>query len=242
MEDRFVRQSAIIPQEKLDTYAMIVGVGAIGRQVAMQLAAMGITRLILIDPDKVELHNCCSQGYYEAAVGEYKAFVTRDTCKGIYPAMKIRSCALTFAEYNRYDPPLPPVIFSCVDSMSARAEIWDAIKGLPSNGQFFVDTRMAAEFMEVYTVTHEYTGESYGSSLFSDAEAYQAPCTAKSTIYCANMAAAIGVSQLSKWFRDMPLERVVKFNLFTMELFTDGERGGEEPFFNDDDDEDELPF
>jgi len=53
--ERFSRQRDIVPPERIaDCKATVIGVGAIGRQVALQLSAMGIPRLQLIDHDRVE--------------------------------------------------------------------------------------------------------------------------------------------------------------------------------------------
>ena len=60
LTDRDLRQRDIIPPERLVTCrATVVGVGAIGRQVALQLAAMGIPSQQLIDPDTVEPGGSC---------------------------------------------------------------------------------------------------------------------------------------------------------------------------------------
>ena len=50
--DRFARQAELVPRERLQTLrATVVGVGAVGRQVALQAAALGVPRLQLIDFD-----------------------------------------------------------------------------------------------------------------------------------------------------------------------------------------------
>ena len=54
--ERYSRQQDIVPHERLATCkATVIGVGAIGRQVALQLTAMGIPWLQLIDFDHVEV-------------------------------------------------------------------------------------------------------------------------------------------------------------------------------------------
>src|ERR1043166_7543057 len=64
--DRYQRQSAILPIERLqDCPVTIIGVGAIGRQVALQLAVMGVGPLTLIDHDTVEAVNLGAQGYLD---------------------------------------------------------------------------------------------------------------------------------------------------------------------------------
>ena len=56
MTNRFSRQSDLVPQSKLQKIsATVIGVGAIGRQVALQLAALGVPRIQLIDFDTQRL-------------------------------------------------------------------------------------------------------------------------------------------------------------------------------------------
>ena len=67
--DRFVRQGDLVPRSRLqDVLVTVIGVGAIGRQVALQLAAMGATRLQLIDFDLVEATNVTTQGTTETVI------------------------------------------------------------------------------------------------------------------------------------------------------------------------------
>jgi sulfur carrier protein ThiS adenylyltransferase len=48
--NRFVRQEDLVPAERLrDLRVSVIGVGAIGRQVALQLAAMGVSKVKLTD-------------------------------------------------------------------------------------------------------------------------------------------------------------------------------------------------
>ena len=77
MMARFERQAEFVPQERLrDLTATIIGVGAVGRQVALQLAAIGVRRLRLIDFDTVELTNVTTQGYFTDDVGLPKVEAT----------------------------------------------------------------------------------------------------------------------------------------------------------------------
>ena len=61
---RFSRQADLVPQEPLQALTItVIGVGAIGRQVALQLAAIGAEHLQLIDFDRVDATNLSTQGY-----------------------------------------------------------------------------------------------------------------------------------------------------------------------------------
>ena len=55
IEARFERQSQLVPMDRLtEVTSTVIGVGAIGRQVALQLASIGTPRIQLIDFDKVD--------------------------------------------------------------------------------------------------------------------------------------------------------------------------------------------
>ena len=64
--ERYSRQIDIVPRERImDCKATVIGVGAIGRQVAIQLTAIGVPVLQLVDFDHVEISNLASQGYLQ---------------------------------------------------------------------------------------------------------------------------------------------------------------------------------
>ena len=123
-ESRSSRQDALVPRGKLEALAvMVIGVGAIGRQVAIQLAAMGVPKLTLVDFDRVETTNVATQGYFHADVGLPKVEATARMLRQIHPAIE-----LTLIE-DRFRPhqPIGECVFCCVDSISARAAIWKSV-------------------------------------------------------------------------------------------------------------------
>ena len=52
----------------------------------------------------------------------------------------------------------------------------------------------------------------------SAVEAFIGPCTAKTTIYCANIAAGLMVAQFTKHLRQLPVGADVQMNLLASEL------------------------
>jgi tRNA A37 threonylcarbamoyladenosine dehydratase len=82
MDDRFSRQADIVPRERiLDCKATVIGVGAIGRQVALQLTAIGVPHLQLIDFDQVEISNLATQGYLVTDMNQPKVDATAAFCR-----------------------------------------------------------------------------------------------------------------------------------------------------------------
>lgn len=78
--------------------------------------------------------------------------------------------------------------------------------------------RMSAEVLQVIIVTDDASREHYPSTLFTSREAYQGSCTAKSTIYCANVAAGVMLVQFTKYLRRLPIDADIQMNLLSMEL------------------------
>jgi len=210
--DRDLRQRALVPPERLaECHATVVGVGAIGRQVALQLAAMGIPRLQLIDHDTVEPANLACQGYLEDDLGRAKVIATADLCHQIHHMLDVEPVPKRF----RRSMEVGNVLFCCVDSITTRRLIWEAVKG---RVQFFADGRMSAETIRVLSVCDSLSRQHYPPTLFAAGEAHPEPCTAKATIYTANVAAGLLLSQFTKWLRRLPVEADMTLNLLTAEL------------------------
>ena len=86
--DRFQRQQDLVPADRLAELSItVIGVGAIGRQVALQLAAIGVRRLQLVDFDRVDLTNVTTQGYWQADIGELKVEATAAAIAKIDPTI-----------------------------------------------------------------------------------------------------------------------------------------------------------
>jgi molybdopterin-synthase adenylyltransferase len=209
MNTRFERQQALVPQERLAAVtATVIGVGAIGRQVALQLAAIGIRRLQLVDFDRVELTNVTSQGYGQADVGRLKVDATRAAIQAIDPSIAVQTHA------DRFRPKLSvgDVVFCAVDSISARASIWRAVE---PRCRFWADGRMLGETIRVLCAADQAGREHYGSTLFPQSEAQAGQCTSRSTIYAASIAAGLLIHQFSRWLRGLPLDFDTVLNLLS---------------------------
>src|SRR6266699_1266453 len=86
LRQRDLRQRDLVPPEQLAAcHALVIGVGAIGRQVALQLAAVGIPLLILYDHDSVAEENLAAQGYRPDQLGLAKVDATALDCQRLHP-------------------------------------------------------------------------------------------------------------------------------------------------------------
>ena len=212
LNERYSRQRDIVPPDRLAICrATVIGVGAIGRQVALQLAAMGVPWLQLVDFDVVDESNLASQGYLEEDLGVLKVEATGELCRRINHALELDKVNERF----RRSMKVGNAVFCCVDRIETRGLIWSAVKDRCS---FFCDGRMSAEVLRVLTACDAVSRKHYPTSLFAAGEAYARPCTAKTTIYCANIAAGLMVAQFAKWLRRVPIDSDVCLNLLASEL------------------------
>ena len=210
--DRFTRQSSLVPQERLvGARASVIGVGAIGRQVALQLAAIGVRRLQLIDFDTVEATNVTTQGYAAREIGRSKVSATAAAIAEIYPEVH------TIPVEDRFRPSIEhgEAVFCCVDTISAREAIWRSVS---RTCRFWIDGRMLGEVLRVLTVSSPAERDRYKATLFTQSEAQAGRCTSRSTIYTANIAAGLMVHQFARWLRNQPTDPDLVFNLLASEL------------------------
>jgi len=210
--ERYSRQADIVPRDRiLDCKATVIGIGAIGRQVAIQLTAIGVPVLQLVDFDHVDLSNLTTQGYMHKDLKRPKVDVTAEFCREINYDLQVEVILDRFKRTT----PVGNCVFVCVDKIDARKHIWDAVK---DKVNFFVDGRMSAEVLRVITACDEKSREYYPQTLFTPTEAHAGPCTAKSTIYCANIAAGFMLAQFTKYLRLLPVDSDIQINLLASEL------------------------
>lgn len=215
------RYRTIIPPEKLDEILpIVIGVGAVGRQIALQLSAIGVKNLMTIDHDTVEIENLGPQGYLPVDCGISKVVATAKMCGMMNPDGRL------YPRFSRFKRTMPEewlqesklpkaAIFNAVDSIETRGAIWDSVK---ESAAFYVDGRMSGEVIRVLASSEPLTDQYYTSTLFTAEEAHQGACTAKSTIYTASIAAGLMIGQFTKWIRGLPVERDTILNLISMEM------------------------
>jgi hypothetical protein len=212
MDERFSRQADIVPRERiLDCKATVIGVGAIGRQAAIQLTAIGVPHLQLIDFDNVEISNLATQGYMQKDLERPKVDATAEFCRQINIDLNVEVILDRF----KRSTPVGNCVFCCVDSIVTRRHIWDTVK---DKANFFCDGRMSAEVLRVITACDEKSRQYYPQTLFTAEQAHAGPCTAKTTVYCANIAAGFMLAQFTKYLRQLPVDPDIQFNLLASEL------------------------
>ena len=212
LTERYSRQKDIVPADRIAVCkATVIGVGAIGRQVASQLAAIGIPWLQLIDFDVVEESNLASQGYFEDDIGRHKVNATADLCQNINHHLEVHEIKERF----KRETVIGNILFCCVDKIDIRKLIWQAVN---KKVDFFCDGRMSAEVLRILAACDSKSRKHYPGTLFNSGEAFVGPCTAKTTIYCANIAAGLMLAQFTRYLRQLPIDCDIQLNLLASEL------------------------
>ncbi len=211
-QDRFTRQRELVPADRLAGITItIIGVGAIGRQVALQLAAIGAPRIQLVDFDVVDETNVTTQGYLAADVGRPKVFATADAMARLDSTIHI----VTVEDRYRAKLEIGEAVFCCVDSISARSAIW---RSASNRCQYWADGRMLGEVIRVLVACDGKGCSRYADTLFSQADAQRGSCTSRSTIYAASIAAGLMVHQFTRWLRGISVDCDTTLNLLAGEL------------------------
>lgn len=117
--NRGTRYQEWVSQSALkDTSCLVVGVGAVGRPLALMLASMGVGSITVCDPDTVSIVNLGTQGWHAKDIGLSKADLVAEKIIEINPEAKVVSIPDRFQRFicaRSYD-----AVFSCVDDMQIR--------------------------------------------------------------------------------------------------------------------------
>ncbi len=209
--NRFTRQSELVPEDRLESISCsVLGVGAIGRQVAIQLAALGARKIQLVDFDTVDLTNVTTQGYLVDDIGQAKVLATSEAIHRLDRSIQVT----TVQDRYRAKLDIGEAVFCCVDSIAARAAIWRSAR---SRCQFWADGRMLGEVIRILALSRTGEPNRYEETLFPQAEAQQGSCTSRSTIYTASIAAGVMLHQFTRWLRDIPVDFDTTLNLLAGE-------------------------
>lgn len=176
----FTRGRDWFDPSKSNAHVTLVGCGGIGSVTALALAKMGIPRMTLIDGDTVETHNLPNQMFYLGDKGHAKVDALAEMC-GDIAVTEIQ----THHGFLNTESEIKPhgIVVSGLDSMAAREEVWKTIRYNP-RVTFYIDARLGGESVVVYALDPRRPEQvrGYETTLYSDEDAVEAPCTRRSII------------------------------------------------------------
>lgn len=176
----------------------VVGCGATGSRIVLDLAKLGVENIHAWDFDQVEEHNVANQAFGLEHIGLLKVEAL---------ASIVRSATgteiTTHAEAVDGSQPLGEEVFLLTDTMASRKEIWDRGLKFKLRTQVLIETRMSADSGRVYTLNPNRPGHirAYEETLYADDEAEQSACGASVSVGpTAEVLAGLAVWQLIRWF------------------------------------------
>ena len=210
----YSRQEKLIPLESVKgANIMVIGVGAVGRNVALGLAKMGARTVSLVDPQSVGPENVSNQGYTFSQVGDHKVWATIADMKHQHPDEDSEECKFeAFPDYwhkrCKAEAGFPDYTFVCVDSITIRKEIFDDWKTWVLEAEemwprYLFDTRMFGETMRVLSVTDEPESlDAYEQTLFGQDEAFGGGCVVPGSYPYSQITAGLVLHQFVRALRD----------------------------------------
>lgn len=176
----------------------VIGAGATGSKVVLDLAKLGVENIHVWDFDRVEEHNVANQAFGLSDIGLLKVdalatIVKRDTGTSV----------TTHAERVDGSQKLGDVVFLLTDTMASRKEIWEKGLKFKLGTQLLMETRMGADSGRVYALNPNRPGHirAWEQTLYTDAEAETSACGASVTVGpTAGIVAGLAVWQFIRWF------------------------------------------
>lgn len=178
----------------------VVGVGATGSRVVMNLARLGVKNIHAWDDDKIEAHNLPNQQFGVEDVGDNKA-------EAIRRRAKTEAMIDLVAHPEKFDgsKPLGSFVFLLTDTMSSRRQIWDTAIKMKLAVKLMVETRMGIDVGRIYALepTNPSHIKAWEATLCDDKKAQASACGAQITVGAtADVLAGIAVWQFVKWLRN----------------------------------------
>ena len=159
----------------------IIGVGATGSFVAMELARMGVPVLNIYDFDDVEIHNIPNQYYDTNDLGKLKVDALVEKLKAINPNITINVSKDAVKPEDIKN--MSGYVFSLVDNMKVRKELWEAAK-TNTNIINVWESRLGSDQARVYSLPIEkdkdYT--KYEQDFYDDDKAEVSACGTSITV------------------------------------------------------------
>jgi len=214
---KHLRNQDLIPQQKLDDVT-IVGLGGIGSAVIMLLATMGFDFIRGYDDDTMEEHNFGTTLYpeewYSRGDDNSKCKMANKIAEN-YGGEDVKTEMLV-EKFTGNGQVLSDKTIVCTDSMDSRKLVYEKWKE-KEDRKVFIDMRMDALTMSCITVTKN--SDVYMDYWFPNGESgEEAPCTMKHTIFCANLIAGLGVTQLFNFLTERPFYQYIWQGLSPLDI------------------------
>ncbi|MDO8408060.1 MAG: ThiF family adenylyltransferase [bacterium] len=195
-----VRHLLIFDPERFDNARVdVVGCGAVGSRIAMEVGKLGVSNLHLWDGDIVEGHNIANQLYALADIGRPKVEALTEAISAATGLSPMVHCA-----HIEQPQILGDVVFLAVDTMAARRAIFRDCLHLKFTTKVVIEVRMGVEEVRVYGFNPRSRAEvlAWKKTLVDDDVTVESACGARTTVGAtAGITACLAVHRFLQWYR-----------------------------------------
>jgi molybdopterin/thiamine biosynthesis adenylyltransferase len=206
------RQAYFCEVDKINNLdILIVGCGAIGRNVASNVARLGVKSVTLVDGDTVESHNIVPQNWAIKDCGKPKVEVLAAEISAQMEAVKVIPVPKMWTPNAVGRKTTYDAVWSTVDNIDVRKILYNYYR---DKSKSFFDVRIGGPVGQILTVTDmEDTNDWYLKTIFPKSESASFGCVQPMANYIANIASGISVSQFINHFagKKWPVHRMITY-------------------------------
>ncbi len=173
----------------------ILGLGRVGRQLALQLTALGVQRLYLVDPGAIKEKSHLAEGYNHEDIGRLKIHAVAQACHQLNPVLDIH----TGEDRSLDDIRRSSAIFSC----PSRRKDWGAL------GK---EIYQEVDFIAEYTLTNRVVHLLFKRCLGAERQ-HQGPVCRYTAVYASDLAATLLIGEFIRYCRGAFTGRTIKFDI-----------------------------
>ena len=211
--EHLTRQADIISTDKVQALrVLVIGAGAVGGWTTIALSKLGVGEIAVWDHDKVSVENFNNQIYGPGQLGKNKALAIEE----IAGSLSIGDGVVGVDMRWMLTAISADIIVCAADCMDVRRQALEAFE-VSTKAKLLVESRMGAEYLDLFAVTRRDI-DKYRKTLFSNEEAEQVPCTAKSTGYCAMIVGGLVTRQVKAFIMGDYVPWRTMFNLKVMDF------------------------
>lgn len=212
----YTKQEELINVLTFDKRINVIGCGALGSWLTFFLLKMGFKDIHAYDFDLVEEHNLPNQLFGEQHIGSAKTSAVEDMYTHMFKEddrTRLTIHNLKIDDTNAMS--LKGVVFSCVDTMKARAEIYENCYKC-GNAELWIEGRLSLFGAYVYTLDkkNQELFNNYQKTLYKDEESELSVCGISQTaLPSAVNAATTMLMQMISWFRGNDVIHEIRYQM-----------------------------
>lgn len=198
----------------------IIGAGATGSWLALQLAKLGVKgdQIKVWDFDEIEPHNIPNQAFRNDQVGEPKTHALQENIhRDTGTMIEVQNEKFTRGRLSGY-------VFLMVDSMAERKRIWEESIRMKSAIKMLIEPRMGLDMARLYNVEPMSLTQikQYETTFYTDEEAEVSACGASQTVVTSAMTiASYCARQLINKVSDKEMDNEILIDFIYNNLITE---------------------